>query len=150
MNDRMLAARDAEDLEVLSARLQDAVATLGDLVFLKKQHRFAGLFNRFKWEADKNVRVRSGLCFDGVLSVRSRNLKLGAPEAVVELLAVRFTPKTAGDPAAAGDPAGTAELVFAGDGAILLDVECLEAALSDESGEWAARGRPCHDDEEGR
>jgi hypothetical protein len=144
MSDMVLAARDAEDLDVLSACLQDAVAKLGDLVFLKKQHRFAGLFNRFKWEAGQNVRVRSGLCFNGVMAVRSRNLKLGASEAVVELLTVRFVPK------GEGDPAGTVELVFAGNGAILLDVECLDAALSDGGGEWAARGRPRHDDEKGR
>jgi len=37
------------------------------------------------------------------------------------------------------------ELVFADGGAIMLEVECLDAALSDVSGEWAALGRPAHD-----
>ena len=136
----VLAACDAEDLQVISAQLQDAVARLGDLVYLKRQRRFAGLFNRFKWEAGEktDLRVRSGLRFEGVMAVRSHNLKLGADDAVVELLAMRFVPK------AGEEPAGTVELVFAGGGAICIDVECLEAALSDESGEWAARGRPTH------
>lgn len=140
MSEPVLAARDAEDLDVLSAKLQDAVARLGDLVYLKKQRRFAGLFNRFVWEAGErqNVRVRTGLSFEGVLAARCRNLKQGAPDAVVELLAVRFKPAEA--------PAGTVELIFAGDGAIELDVECLEAALADEDGVWAARGRPSHQD----
>jgi hypothetical protein len=136
----VLAARDAEDLEVISAKLQDAVARLSDLVFMKKHRRFVGLFNRFKWEAGEkqDVRVRSGLNFDGVLAARCRNLRQGAPDAVVELLAIRFAPMP-------GDaPAGTVELVFAGGGVILLDVECLEAALADDESEWAARGRPCH------
>ncbi len=136
----VLAACDAEDLQVISAQLQDAVARLGDLVYLKRQRRFAGLFNRFKWEAGEktDLRVRSGLRFEGVMAVRSHNLKQGADDAVVELLDIRFVPK-------AGEaPAGTVELVFAGGGAICIDVECLEAALSDESGEWAARGRPTH------
>ena len=68
-----LAAEDAEDLEIISARLQDAVAPLKDLVYLPKKRRFAALFNRFKWEDKRrsaNLRVRSLLHFDGVLSVQ--------------------------------------------------------------------------------
>ena len=85
----ILAALDGEDLQVISARLQDAVARLGDLVYLPKKRRFVALFNRFKWESGKreNLRVRAGLHFDGVLSVKSQNLKMGAPEAVISLLA---------------------------------------------------------------
>jgi hypothetical protein len=139
----VLAAHDAEDLEVISARLQDAVAKMGDLVWLPKTRRFVALFNRFKWESGQrgDLRIRSGLHFDGVLSVKSRNLKRGAPEAIVELLAIRFTP------AGGEDPSGKVELVFAGDGAILLEVECLDAGLADVSGEWAARGRPSHEED---
>lgn len=141
MSELVLAARDAEDLDVISAKLQDAVAVVGELTYLSKQHRFVGLFSRFKWEAGEktNVRVRSGLHFEGVLAAQCSNLRQGAPGAVVELLAIRFTPK------GAGDPAGTIELVFAGGGAIRLEVECLEAALADEGSEWAARGRPSHE-----
>lgn len=137
----VLAARDAEDLEVISARLQDSVAKLGDFVYLKKKRCFFGLFNRFKWEDGKkgNLRVRSGLHFDGVLAVRSKNVKLGADDAVVELLAVNFAPKPG------ETPSGTVELVFAGGGIILLEVECLDASLSDVGAEWAARGRPAHE-----
>ena len=142
-----LAAADAEDLEIISARLQDAVALVKDLVWLPKSRRFAALFNRFKWEtADEkkgrgdNLRVRAGLHFDGVLSVKSFRLKRGDPDAVLSLLAITFTPK------AADDPAGTIELVFAGGGAVRLEVECIDAGLTDVSGEWAARGRPAHDE----
>ncbi|MDE2181419.1 MAG: DUF2948 family protein [Alphaproteobacteria bacterium] len=139
----VLAAQDAEDLQVISARLQDAVARIGDLVYLPKRRRFAGVFNRFKWEDGKrgDLRVRSGLHFDGVLSVKSRNLKRGAPDAIISLLTITFTPK------AADDPAGSVELVFAGGGAIQIEVECLDAGLADVSSDWAARGRPVHEDE---
>ena len=138
-----LAAEDGEDLDVISARLQDAVAPLKDLVWLPKTRRFAALFNRFKWEdkrAKANLRVRSLLHFDDVLSVQSKGLKRGAPDAVVSLLAIRFTPK------GAEDPGGTVELVFAGGGSIRLEVECIDAGLSDVSGDWAARGRPDHEE----
>jgi hypothetical protein len=138
-----LAAEDAEDLDIISARLQDAVAPLKDLVWLPKSRRFAALFNRFKWEDGRtktNLRVRSLLHFDDVLSAQSKGLKRGAPDAVVSLLAIRFTPK------GAEDPGGTVELVFAGGGSIRLEVECIDAGLSDVSGDWAARGRPDHDE----
>lgn len=142
MSRETLAAQDAEDLDVISAKLQDAVARVGDLVWLPKQRRFAGLFNRFRWEnarKDGDLRVRAGLHFDGVLAVQSHNVMRGAPDAVVSLLAIRFTPK------GGEDPGGTVHLEFAGGGGIRLVVECIDAGLSDVSGDWAARGRPDHE-----
>lgn len=138
-----LGAQDAEDLKVISARLQDAVALVKDLVYLPKSRRFAALFNRFVWEKvgampGANTRVRAGLHFEGVVSCRAHNLRRDKPEAVVSLLAIRFAPR------GADDPGGTVELVFSGGGTMKLEVECIEAGLSDISGEWAARGRPVH------
>jgi hypothetical protein len=138
-----LAAEDAEDLEIISARLQDAVTPLKELVYLPKTRRFAALFNRFVWEDKRkntNLRVRSVLHFNDVLSVQSQNIKMGAPDAVVSLLAIKFTPK------GSEDPGGSVELLFAGGGALKLEVECIDAGLTDVSGEWAARGRPDHDE----
>jgi hypothetical protein len=137
-----LGAEDAEDLQIISARLQDAVAQLKDLVYLPKSRRFVALFNRFKWESgakNLNLRVRSGLHFDRVLSAKAHKLKRGDPQGVVSLLAIRFVPK------GGEDPGGVIELVFSGGGAMRLDVECIDAGLSDVSGEWAARGRPLHE-----
>lgn len=146
MTREILAAEDAEDLKVISAALQDAVARVRDLVWLPKTRRFAALFNRFKWEAatgkrSRNLRVRSGLRIDSVLSAKSYKINRGAPDAVLSLLAIRFTPN------APDDPAGVVELDFAGGGIIRLKVECIDAALADMSGPWAARGRPAHDTE---
>ena len=138
-----LAAEDAADLEIISARLQDAVAQMKDLVYLPKKRRFAAVLNRFVWEADQkkgDLRVRTGLHFDGVLSVKSHKLKRGAPDAVVSLLAVQFTPK------GGEDPGGMVELVFAGGGALKLEVEVLDAGLTDLAGPWAAMGRPEHEE----
>jgi hypothetical protein len=138
-----LAAADNEDLEILSARLQDATARLKDIAWLPRQRRFAALFNRYRWEEakGKGTRVRSGLHFDGVLAVKSHNIKRGAPDAVVALLAIKFTPN------GGEDPGGVIELLLAGGGAFRLTVECIEAELSDLTGPWAARGRPVHDGE---
>ncbi len=137
-----LAAEDAEDLEVISARLQDAVALVKDIVWLPKARRFAALFNRFKWEEPsrkgEGLRVRSGLTFESVLSVKAQNIRESDGEAVLSLLAIRYSPN------GADDPGGTIELVFSGGGTIRLEVECIDASLSDVSGEWAALGRPAH------
>ncbi|HEY1632056.1 MAG TPA: DUF2948 family protein [Rhizomicrobium sp.] len=143
MSREVLAAEDAEDLEVISAKLQDAVAKVSDLVYLPKQRRFAGLFNRFKWEnarKDGDLRVRAGLYIDGVLSAKSHNILRGAPDAVLSLLAIRFESKDGAE-----DPGGVIHMQFAGGGTIRLDVECIAAGLSDVSGEWAALGRPEHE-----
>jgi hypothetical protein len=137
-----LRAMDAEDLEMLSARLQDAVGRLKDFVWLPKQRRFALLLNRFRWE-DANgagTRVKAALRFDSVVKVQSANVKQGAPEAVVSLLAIKFTPK------GESDPGGMVELLMAGGGVIRLTVECIDAELADLTRPWAARGRPSHED----
>ncbi len=141
----IIAAEDSEDLELISAKLQDAVAKVGDLKYLPKARRFVAVVNRFQWENGKpgNLRIRSGLHFDGVLKVRSRNIKMGASGAILSLLAIRFTPAGAPD---AENPAGVIELVFSGGGIIALDVECIAAGLADLTGAWAARGRPSHEE----
>ena len=133
-----LAAGDAEDLEIVSARIQDAVAQLKNVTWLPKTRRFALLLNRLQWEAGGKTRVRAGLHFDGVLKVESHNIKRGAEDAVISLLALRFIP------AGGEDPGGVIEIVLAGGGAFRLTVECIEAELSDMTGPWAARGTPDH------
>ena len=150
-----LAAADAEDLEMISARLQDAAGRLRDFAWLPSQRRFAALVNRYRWEDTKSPRgsrVRAGLKFDGVLKVESRNIKRGAPDAVISLLAVTFTPKTSATPPTtpgneAQDPGGIIEIILAGGGAFRLTVECIDAELSDLTGPWAARAKPIHEGE---
>ncbi len=139
MSGLKLAAADAEDLEILSARLQDAVGQLKNFIWLPRKRRFAAVVNRLQWEAGGKTRVRAGLHFDGVLKVQSHKVKLGADDAVVSLLALRF------EPAGGEDPGGIIEIVLAGGGAIRLTVECIDAELADMTDPWAAMGRPDHE-----
>jgi hypothetical protein len=143
MTQLRLAASDAENLEILSARLQDAAGKLKNFIWLPKKRRFAIMLNRLQWEEGGKTRVRAGLHFDGVLKVQSSKVKLGAGEAVVSLLALRF------EPAGGEDPGGVIEIVLAGGGAIRLTVECIDAELADLTGPWAAIGVPDHDAERG-
>lgn len=136
-----LAAADAEDLEILSARLQDATGKLMNFTWLPKKRRFAIVLNRLQWETGGKTRVRAGLHFDGVLKVQSSKVKLGAGEAVVSVLAVTFQPN------GNEDPGGVIEIVLAGGGTIRLAVECIDAELADMTGSWAARRTPDHDGE---
>lgn len=137
-----LAAIDEEDLAVLSAHVQDAVLKVGDLVYLPKEHRFAVGMNRYAWEAETGKgaspeRRRAALTFDRVLKASTSGLDLKAKDAVLNLLAVAFDPTDA--------PAGQVTLVFAGGGAVRLEVEVIEARLADLGAAWAAKARPAHD-----
>ncbi|WP_375463763.1 DUF2948 family protein [uncultured Methylobacterium sp.] len=134
-----LAALDAEDLTVISAHLQDAVLRAADLTYLAAEHRFVLAVRRFDWSAPGTPRRRlSGVHFERVLGVRTRGLAPADGEAVLSLLAVTFAPTEA--------PSGTVTLVFSGDVAIRLDVECVEVRMKDLGPVWEAEGRPGHDD----
>jgi hypothetical protein len=134
-----LLAEDADDLQVISAALQDAVAKLGDIRWEPATRRLTVALNRFRWEANGRTheRVRSGLQLGSVLSVQARKLRRDAPRAVVNLLSVEFEPGEA--------PGGVVLLRFAGDADLRLEVECIDAVLTDVSAPWGAKGRPAHE-----
>ena len=54
-----LLAQDADDLAVISAAMQDAVAKVGDISYEAKARLLTLAFNRYCWEAEGHVRVRS-------------------------------------------------------------------------------------------
>jgi len=140
-----LLAEDEEDLKIISAHLQDAVMRVGDMAYLPKSRRFVTLLNRFCWEgcAEERIgeRVRAGLHFDGVVKVQAQNVRQDDPNAVVELLALKFTHN--------GEIGGTIDLFLAGGGRIRLEVEYIDAALRDITEHWPAVARPEHDLETG-
>lgn len=141
MTDLKLLALDTEDLEVVSAHVQDAVVRVPDMGYARADRRFALLMNRFDWTADagrrsKGLRKRAALHFDGVQSVVTNGFDPASSEGVLELLAITFTP--------IDGPAGIIELSFAGGGTVRLGVECLEARLSDLGAAWAAAAKPVH------
>ena len=137
-----LMAGDKEDLDVLSAVLQDAIAKLGDFAYVSAERRFAFVANRFVWEsaggrkAGPFLRVRAGVHFDDVMSVQFQHLKADAKDAVVEILSLRFE--------GGEDGAGLLLIDLAGGGAIRLEVESVNAYLSDISDPWRTRSRPDH------
>lgn len=141
MTDLKLLALDGEDLDIVSAHVQDAVVRVGDMGFAKADRRFVMLINRYAWEVGdkrgRGERRRAGLHFDFVDNAHAEGFDLNAKDGVLELLAVRFIPGT--------EPAGEVLLTFAGGGTVRLEVECLEARLRDLGGVWAAKAQPRHD-----
>jgi hypothetical protein len=125
---RKLIALDADDLAVISAHVQDAKVQTGDIVWRQSEKRLVVGMNRLDWEqtldgATEPRRLIAALRFDRVLSCKSRNINLDAPETALELLGIEFHPTDA--------PGGSAVLMFSHGGALRLDVECLECELAD-------------------
>lgn len=140
-----LLALDEEDLAVISANLQDAILRVQEMTYLPQQQRFAAVLNRFDWlDAEQGAgrrgryqRRQAALRFDRVLDAKIQNINNRRQDGIYELLTIQFQPT---DP-----PGGEIMLIFAGDAAIRLTVECIEAELRDLSAAWLARSKPRHD-----
>ena len=142
MSQLKLVALDQQDLEIVSAHVQDAVMKVGDLSFHAAEKRFVVTMNRFVWEnrprffSRRNERRRSVLHFESVDAVRTIGISRGREDEVLSLLAIRFQPGDA--------PAGTVELTCSGGAAIQLDVGYIEARLADLGAAWETGARPAH------
>lgn len=145
MPDLKLIAFDAEDLAIIAANLQDAVLRMEDMAFLKAERRFALVVNRFDWShavkkpssaSERFVRRRAGVRIERVTGARVQGLDISKKDQVLSLLTLTFEPGEA--------PQGAIILTFAGGGAVRLDVECIEAALTDLGAAWATSRRPEH------
>lgn len=126
-----LGAEDADDLQVISTLAQDAVFPVTEMRWHPSKRQFGLLLNRFRWE-DKDAavkrgrafeRVQSVLMFDSVLAVASQGIDRSDKDMILSLLSVDFE--------AGEDAAGEVLLTLAGDGAIRLQVEALDATLKD-------------------
>jgi hypothetical protein len=139
-------ALDAEDLEVVSTHLQDAVVKASELLWRPQEHRFGMGLNRFDWESavqpgrPEYRRRRAALRFERVQSCKSRGLDPQSQDAVLSLLSVEFSPVDA--------PAGVVALTFSGGASLRLEVECLEAELADLGPTWTTAACPAHADGE--
>ncbi len=149
MSELKLIALDAEDLDVVSAHLQDAVVKVGDIAYLPRERRFVALLNRYDWSPaepsgarrQRTIRRRTALRFERVVGASLQGFNPDAKSAVLALLAIE---QMAGLSRAGPLPAATLVLTFSGSARIRLEVECIEAELRDLGAAWAARGRPNH------
>jgi hypothetical protein len=142
MQQLKLIALDKDDMDVVSAHLQDAVVKIADIVWLPAEKRLVLGLNRFDWEAcgcedPCYKRRRTALRFERVNAFRCRNVSPAAKDEVLNLLAVEFSETDA--------PGGAVTLTFSGGAALRLEVECLECELADLGPTWDAKVRPAHE-----
>jgi hypothetical protein len=135
-----LRALDGDDLTVISALVQDAVVTVGEVGYLRQHRRFAALVNRFRWEGQTRTpeRVRSMLVIEDVLAVKSQGVDPRDKDTVRSLLSLSWEPGE--------DGAGRILVTLAGDGALAVEVEALEVLLQDVTKPYLAPSRkaPSH------
>jgi len=134
-----LRAETADDLEVLSATLQDAIGRVGDIRFDTKAHSLTLRLTRFRHESAQAERVLCGLRFDGVLGVKASGIDRSDPENLYVMLALSFD--RSGEKK---DPGGTLNLIFAGGGHIKAKVEAIDAILVDAGEPRGTDKQPLH------
>lgn len=137
-----LVALDEDDLKIVSAHVQDAVLKVSDIKWAPRRGTFLVPMNRFAWETSarqrrKNERHRAVLHFDKVRRVRAQGVAPDDKEAVLSVLAILFEP---GETA----PEGIINIVCSGDVTLRLEVEYIEARLTDLGSAWSATMRPKH------
>ena len=126
-----LMAIDAEDLNILSAAVQDSVFPITEMRWQKSKRRFGVLLNRFRWEDAESARhsgrpverVRSVLAIEDVSQVTTQGIDQTDREMILSLLSITWDAGT--------DGTGRILLTLAGDGAVALDVETVEVTLRD-------------------
>ncbi len=139
-----LIALDKEDIQVVSAHLQDAVVKAADIRWRPAEKRLVIALNRFDWEAAHGTdpefrRRRAALRFERVSACKCRNcsaVEAVQTDRVLKLLAVVFE--------STDQPAGVVTLTFSGGAALRLEVECLEAELADLGPSWVTECCPAH------
>jgi hypothetical protein len=141
MDPLKLIALDREDIEVVSAHLQDAQVKGADIHWRPVEKRVVVALDRFNWEAANGAapefrRCRSALRFDRVLACKCRNVDAAAKDRTFNLLAISFEEQN--------PPGGAVVLTFSGGAALRLDVECLEVELADLGPTWTTECCPDH------
>ena len=140
-----LLAQEAADVPVLSALLQDAVLPAGEMRYDRRRRRFAALLNRFRWEDRDEAaregrpyeRVRALLTVEDVLAAKVMGVDPGRKDEILSVLSLAWEP--------GGDGTGRLVLTLAGDGAVALEVETLDARLEDVTRPYIAPSRRAPD-----
>ena len=137
-----LIARTEEDLRVVSAHLQDSIASISDIANLKKNKIFLMQLNRFMWEDvekgvfRKNKRIRTILKFENVMKVLSRNINQLKKDKFLDFLAIETNITT--------DKNYEMKIIFAGDAVIRVISEVIEVTLDDQGTAWNTKNKPKH------
>jgi len=133
MTERLkLRARDADDLAVISAMVQDALVPIADMAYLTEEKRFVLALNRYRWDRpEKPSRTHALLTVQHVTRVQTKDLERNRPDRLHNLLSL-----------ISEDHALLA--VFSGGGTLRLEIEALDCLLEDVGEPWPAQATPSH------
>jgi hypothetical protein len=137
-----LIAKTEDDLRIISAHLQDSIASISDVANLKKNKILLMQLNRFMWEDvekgvfRKNKRIRTILKFENVLEVHSKNINQYKKDKFLDFLAIESNVMP--------DNNYEMRIIFAGDSAIKVISEVIEVTLDDQGEAWDTKNKPKH------
>ena len=137
-----LIAKTEEDLRVVSAHLQDAIANISDVANLKKNRIFLLQLNRFMWEDvekgvfRKNKRIRTILKFENVIKTHAKNINQLKGKKFLDFLTIETNQMI--------DNNYEMKIVFAGDSIIKIIAEVIEVTLDDQGNAWNTKNIPKH------
>lgn len=125
-----LLAENKDDLDVISALVQDAVLIKSNIKWIKKRHRFSMLINRFRWELvskeEKQTvsfsRIHTMLAFEAVIKVSSLGVEYALENDILSLLRVEFNMR---------ENMVEIELIFSGGILIKLEAEFIQVFMQD-------------------
>ncbi|MDX2028654.1 MAG: DUF2948 family protein [Alphaproteobacteria bacterium] len=132
-----LKARDAEDIQVISAVLQDSIAPVCDMIYRPEEKNFIMVVHRLRREGDAAQGLERICCavnIKGVESAQMQNIDLHQQERMLDLLAAL--------------PEGQSlQFVFAGGPKIKLQLSDWAMIVEDFGESWPASCNPCHEAE---
>ena len=142
INRLKLIGKNIEDLNTISAYCQDSIIKIKDLVYLKKNKIFIIMLSRFMWEdIEKGVfrnykRIKSVLKFNFIESVLAKNINQQQKNRNLELLAIKsnYNQNNLYD----------INLIFSGNGIVLLKSEETDVMLDDQEYFWEVKHSPKH------
>ena len=137
-----LIGKNQEDLQIISAHLQDSIVKVKDIVFLKKNRTFMMITNRFMWEdVEKGVfrdnkRIRCAVRFEEVIKVKSKNINQKNKNRLLEYLAIECN--------LTNDEIYEIKIFFSGGSIITLISEVIEIVMHDIGKPWMVKHIPKH------
>jgi hypothetical protein len=128
-----IRAVDTDDLQVMSALLQDALLPISDMAYVKDENRFVMAVNRYRWDRQRDPsRTHALVSISHVEEVQWRGIERRRPDQMLALLGVTYNENFV-------------QLEFSGSGSVRLRVTELDCSLQDLGDSWPAMVMPSHE-----
>ncbi len=134
-----LISVDAEDIQVVSAIMQDAIIPVADIAYFPDKQSFVMIAQRLKREGSSDndkpcERIRCALNLTGIISVRMTGFNRLETGRILDLLAIIPAEKEL-------------SFMFAGDAALRLALGDWRMIVEDFGEPWPSLCQPCHEEE---